>query len=140
MLIYQGDKLVRINKGVGDELPEGLYDDDVCSLPGFDDIHLSFYHEHLVDCPSKARAFCSLPFAHKLNWATKFISEKFPANKRCGSYALLHACVLLQLFCLYPINNAVWVILYSVANMLVPNQTMHRGLLFMYFVVNVCKF
>ena len=45
--------------GMPDELPEGLYD-AVCSLPGFDDTHLSFYHEHLVDRPSKARAFCYL--------------------------------------------------------------------------------
>ena len=49
-----------------DELPEGLYD-VVCSLPDFDDTHLSFYHEHLVDRPSKARAFCSMSLSHKLN-------------------------------------------------------------------------
>jgi hypothetical protein len=65
--------------GMPEELPEGLYD-VVCSLPGFDDTHLSFYHEHLVDRPSKARAFCSLSFAHKLNWAAKFITEHFPRN------------------------------------------------------------
>ena len=60
-----------------DELSEGLYD-AVCSLLGFDDTHLSFYHEHLVDRPSKARAFCSLSLSHKLNWAAKFITELFP--------------------------------------------------------------
>jgi len=62
-----------------DELPEGLYD-VVSSLSGFDDTHLSFYHEHLVDRPSKARAFCSLSLSHKLNWAAKFITEHFPEN------------------------------------------------------------
>jgi hypothetical protein len=65
--------------GMPEELLEGLYD-AVCSLPGFDDTHLSFYHEHLIDRPSKARAFCSLSFAHKLNWAAKFITEHFPGN------------------------------------------------------------
>jgi len=51
-----------------EELLEGLY------------AHLSFHHEHLVDRPSKARAFCSLSLSHKLNWATKFITEHFLEN------------------------------------------------------------
>ena len=62
-----------------DEFPEGLYD-AVCSLLGFDDTHLSFYHEHLVDHPSKARAFCSLSLSHKLNLAVKFIIVQFLEN------------------------------------------------------------
>ena len=51
--------------GVGDELLKGMHNDLVCSLLGFDGTHLSFYHEHLVGHPSKARALCYLSFAHK---------------------------------------------------------------------------
>ena len=62
-----------------EELPEGLYY-AICSLSSLDDTHLSFYHDHLVDRLSKARAFCSLSLSHKLNWAAKFITEHFPEN------------------------------------------------------------
>ena len=65
--------------GMPEELPEDLCD-VVCSLPGFDDIHLSFYPKHLVDRPSKARAFYSMSLSHKLNWVAKFITEHFPEN------------------------------------------------------------
>jgi len=65
--------------GMLEELPEDLYD-AICSLSGFDDTHLSFYHEHLVDRPSKTRAFCSRSLSHKLNRAAKFITEHFPEN------------------------------------------------------------
>jgi hypothetical protein len=66
--------------GMLDELPKGLYD-VVRSLPGFD-THLSFYHERLVDRPSKARAFCSLSFAHwKLNiWLLCLVAHEYYYN------------------------------------------------------------
>ena len=63
--------------GKDKELPDEL-EDAAYRLSGFDDTHLAFYHEHLVDHPSKAKAFCALTFSRRLIWAAKFITEHFP--------------------------------------------------------------
>ncbi|KAL6615498.1 hypothetical protein ACP70R_037768 [Stipagrostis hirtigluma subsp. patula] len=81
-LMTVGDMLsVAIERaGVGDNyVPPNLLG-TLRSLPGFNETHIAYYHSHLVDYPHKARAFCDLPFDHKVMWFAKFISEKFPGN------------------------------------------------------------
>lgn len=62
---------------VGNELPDDLWD-NLNSLLGFEQHHISFYYHYLVSNPHIARAFNGLPFANKLDWVAMYISEKFP--------------------------------------------------------------
>ena len=57
-------------------LPHDLFQ-NVFSLPGFDDIHKSFYYAYLVEKPHVARAFNALPFDYKISWLAKFVSKTF---------------------------------------------------------------
>ena len=61
------------------KLPEGLFD-TLKTLPGFEEVHRSFYYAHLVANPHIARAFDGLPFENKMHWFAIFISEKFPGS------------------------------------------------------------
>jgi hypothetical protein len=77
-----GDKLAAaiVKAGEPDNtLPVGLFD-TLKSLPGFQDIHLSFYYAYLVANPHIARAFNGLPFENKLHWVAMFISDKFTGS------------------------------------------------------------
>jgi hypothetical protein len=77
-----GDKLAAaiVKAGEPDNtLPVGLFD-TLKSLPGFQDIHISFYYAYLVANPHIARAFDGLPFENKLHWVAMFISDKFPGS------------------------------------------------------------
>ncbi|XP_062203789.1 uncharacterized protein LOC133905993 [Phragmites australis] len=74
-----GEKLAKaivkadtVDKDVPDDLRDNLN-----SLPGFEETHISFYYAHLIANPHIARAFNKLPFNHKLNWVAMYISEKF---------------------------------------------------------------
>uniref|UniRef100_J3LWP7 Uncharacterized protein n=1 Tax=Oryza brachyantha TaxID=4533 RepID=J3LWP7_ORYBR len=71
---------------VGNKLPSDLWD-NLNSLPGFEQHHISFYYHYLVANPYHylvanpyiARAFNGLPFANKLDWIAMCITEKFPS-------------------------------------------------------------
>lgn len=70
---------VALEKGSGggeDELPEGLWD-DLASLPGFEEGHLSHYYAHLVDNPKTTRAFATLTLPNKLIWVTRYVMKHF---------------------------------------------------------------
>lgn len=88
-----GDKLAAaIGKACepDNKIPEGLFD-TLKSLPGFQDIHISFYYAYLVANPHIARAFNGLPFENKLHWVAMFISDKFTGSMQGGwmSYLVL---------------------------------------------------
>nr|AAM23241.1 Putative transposase [Oryza sativa Japonica Group]AAM47612.1 Putative transposase [Oryza sativa Japonica Group]ABB46678.2 transposon protein, putative, CACTA, En/Spm sub-class [Oryza sativa Japonica Group] len=77
-----GDKLASAILKVAEpdnKLPEGLFD-TLKTLPGFEEVHRSFYYAHLVANPHIARAFDGLPFENKMHWFAMFISEKFPGS------------------------------------------------------------
>ncbi|XP_025880493.1 uncharacterized protein [Oryza sativa Japonica Group] len=77
-----GDKLASAILKVAEpdnKLPESLFD-TLKTLPGFEEVHRSFYYAHLVANPHIARAFDGLPFENKMHWFAMFISEKFPGS------------------------------------------------------------
>nr|AAP54145.2 transposon protein, putative, CACTA, En/Spm sub-class [Oryza sativa Japonica Group] len=77
-----GDKLASAILKVAEpdnKLLEGLFD-TLKTLPGFEEVHRSFYYAHLVANPHIARAFNGLPFENKMHWFAMFISEKFPGS------------------------------------------------------------
>jgi len=77
-----GDNLAKAIEKVGssdNDVPDDLFD-NLNSLSGFEETHISFYYAYLVAHPHIGRAFNKLPFNHKLNWVAMFISEKFPGQ------------------------------------------------------------
>ncbi|KAG8091541.1 hypothetical protein GUJ93_ZPchr0012g21910 [Zizania palustris] len=76
-----GDKLAsaieKASSSNKNDVPTDLFD-NLSSLLGFEEAHVSFYYAYLVSNPHIARAFNALPFNHKINWFVMFVSEKFP--------------------------------------------------------------
>jgi hypothetical protein len=60
-------------------LPDDLYS-IMKTLPGFNNVHISFYYSYLVANPHIGIAFYNLPFDAKMDWMLEFVTTKFPKN------------------------------------------------------------
>ncbi|KAF2951734.1 hypothetical protein DAI22_01g284700 [Oryza sativa Japonica Group] len=81
-----GDKLAYAILKVAEpdnKLPEGLFD-TLKTLPGFEEVHRSFYYAHLVANPHIARAFDRLPFENKIGLLCSLVKSSLDQHRLLG--------------------------------------------------------